>query len=106
MHRGRLDRLDADDAHLGTKVLHVGADAGGETAAADRHEHDVERIGVLAAELDRDRALTCDRVGIVEGVDEREAARLAERQGMGERGVEVVSRAAPPRRRVRAPRRS
>ena len=91
VHRGGVHRLDADDAHLGAQVLHVGADARGEPPAADRHEHRVERPGMLAAQLDGDGALPGDRVRRVEGMDEGVAARLAERQRVPERGVEVVA---------------
>ena len=37
VHRVRLERLDADDAHVGQHRLDVAGDAGEQAAAADRH---------------------------------------------------------------------
>ena len=48
-HRVRIHRLDADDLHVGLQRLDVGADAGDQPAAADRHEHGRQVSGSAAA---------------------------------------------------------
>ena len=39
LHRRGARRLDADDLDVGLGLLDRGGDAGGQSAAADRHEH-------------------------------------------------------------------
>ena len=71
-------------AHLRAQRLDRGADAGDQSAAADRHDDRVE-IGRLLQDLERHRALARDHVGVVERMDEGEvvAARRAPRRGRG-----------------------
>jgi hypothetical protein len=53
-------------------------DPGGQAPAAHRHEHRLDRPGVLAQDLEADRALARDHVEVVVGVDEGEALRRLE----------------------------
>ena len=45
-HRVGIDRLDADHLHVGPQRLDVGADAGDQSAAADRHEDRRRGLGL------------------------------------------------------------
>ncbi|MCY1368666.1 hypothetical protein D9M69_556630 [compost metagenome] len=69
-HRVGVVHLDADHLDLGPHGLDVVGHAGDEAAAADRHEHRVERALVLAQDFHRDGALARDDIGIVEGMNE------------------------------------
>ena len=91
MHRRRVLRLDADDAHPRREILHVGRDAGDEAAAADRHEDRVEIALMLAQHLDRNRALARDHVRIVERMDEGEVALAREYRRVLVRLVVVIA---------------
>ena len=83
VHRVRLERLDADDAHVGQHRLDVAGDAGDQPAAADRHEHRVQRVALAVAhDLVADRALPGDDQRIVERVDEGQP-------GLGDQRVAV-----------------
>ena len=91
VHGSGIDRFHTDDAYLGPQVLQVSADAGGQPATADGHEDHIERIGVLATELDGNCALACDGIGSIKGVNEGESPFLAEGHGMRKCGVEIVA---------------
>ena len=65
--------LDADDLDARIAMLEVRADAADEPAAADGREHRVGHSRPLPLELDADRALARDDVGIVERVHEAQA---------------------------------
>ena len=67
--------LHADHPDLGPHRLDVRRHAGDQPAAADGHEHGVDRALVLAQDLHGDGALAGDHVGVVEGVDEGQALR-------------------------------
>ena len=81
-HRGGVHRLDPDDADLRVDVLDVRGDAGNETAAAHRHEHRVDRLGMLPQDFHADRALAGDHVPIIVGMDEREPALRLDLEGL------------------------
>src|SRR5690606_17834581 len=72
VHPRSLDGLDADHAHFRIELLDVRADAGDEAAAADRHEYRVGGLLPLPGQLDADRALARDHVGVRERMHERE----------------------------------
>src|SRR5690606_4675286 len=72
VHARRLDGLDADHGDLRVELLDVRADAGDEPAAADGNEYRGWRPLPLARELEGDRALARDHVGIRERVHECE----------------------------------
>ena len=83
VHRVRLERLDADDADVGQHGLDVAGDAGEQAAAADRHEHRVQRLALpVPDDLVADGALPGDDQRIVERVDEREP-------GLGDQAIAV-----------------
>jgi hypothetical protein len=88
----------------GRSVLDVGGDAGDQPAAADRHEHRVERTRELAQDLHADRALAGDHVRVVVGMHEAHAlrSRVRMRACMPRRRCR---RAAPRAHRAGAPRR-
>ena len=66
------------NAHLGPEAFDIGGDAGDQAAAADRHINDIGRIRALAQDLQADRALAGDHIGIIKGMDEAEAPLLLE----------------------------
>ena len=103
-HRIGIDRLDADDFRLRTHALHVRRDPGDRSAAAHRDIDRLDRLRMLAADLDADRPLSGDDVRIVVRMDEGEAARLAQRVRMlvrvGKRVAVQQHVAAPPLHRV------
>jgi hypothetical protein len=70
----RRDGLDlhADHAHVGPRGLHRDRDAAGQPAAADRDD-DGRQVRQVLEQLEAERSLAGDDVGIVEGMDEREA---------------------------------
>ena len=88
--RERRDGLDlhADDLDVRPRGLDRDRDAAGQPAAADRHD-DLREVGHVLEQLEPERALAGDDVGVVERVHERHA-RLA-------------PRARAPRRRSRRP---
>ena len=94
LHAGGVVRLDADHLHLGPQELDVGGDAGGEPAAADRHEDRLDRVRVLAQDLHADRALAGDHVGVVVRVDEGQALLRLRARGRGRRPRRSCRRAA------------
>ena len=67
--------LHADDLDLGPRGLHRDGDAAREPAAADRHD-DLGQVGDVLQQLEAERALAGDDVGVVERVHEGHA-RLA-----------------------------
>ena len=81
--------LDAVDTGARPERLHRGRDAAGEPAAADPDDDDVH-VGQVLDDLQADRALAGDRDRVVERVDERQAARIADalhlRPGLGRVG--------------------
>lgn len=80
--RGVHGRLDAEDADLGVQGLGGGGHARDQAAAAYRHGQDLE-VGHVLEHLQRHRALAGHDVEVVEGVDEGQALRLAQPQGVG-----------------------
>jgi hypothetical protein len=76
--------LDRDHPAVGVGVPHGQGGAAGEAAAPDAHHPDVDRAGVLD-QLQGDGALAGDDLGVVEGVDEGEAALALEPLALGER---------------------
>ena len=68
-------RLHADDAHAVKPRTRRDRDPGRERSAADR-DHDHRRRRRLVRDLEPDRALSGDHVGVVEGVDQRCAGAL------------------------------
>ena len=91
MHARRVHRLDAHDAHLRVERLHVGGDARDQAAATDGDEDRIGRVRQLAQDLHADRALPRDHVGVVERVDEGEAALAGDLDGMLVGVVEIVA---------------
>ena len=83
VHGGRVFRLHADDLDARPERLDVGRDAGDQAAATDGHEDGVHPVAVLAQDLEPDRALAGDHVGVLEGMDEDQTVAL--RHGMGPR---------------------
>jgi hypothetical protein len=79
-HRVGVDRLHTDDPDLRAHTLDVRGDAGGELAAADRHEDRIDRTLALAQDLHGDRSLPGDDVGIVVGMHECGTALFLQRQ--------------------------
>src|SRR5262249_52522337 len=55
-HAGVILRLDADDADIGAILFHRDGDAADQSAAADRHDHGVERH-ILLDQFQADRPL-------------------------------------------------
>ena len=98
-HAGGVVGLDPDDLHVGAQELDEGRDPGREPAAADRHEHGRQRIGMLVQDLHPDRALAGDDVGIIVGVDEGQALLGLEFARMLVGLVETCRRAGSPARR-------
>ena len=103
VHRVGLERLDADDLHVGPQRLDVPGDAGDEAAAADGHEDGREMVLAVTQDLGADRPLPGDDERIVEGMNERHP-------GLGDQRVAVRLRVAvacrppaPPRRPSLAP---
>ena len=77
-HGVGVHRFDAEDLDRRAQPLDVGSDAGNEPAAADRHEHRVDRVRGLTQDFHSDRALARDHVRIFVGVDEAEPACLSQ----------------------------
>ena len=89
----RADRgLDADDPDVGQQRLHGDRHAGGESAAAERHD-DARQVGEVVDELQAERALAGDHGGVVERVAERHAALAGPLRG---RRRHASSSEAPP----------
>ena len=64
-HGVRVGSLHADHADLRLEALDVGGYPGGQPAAADGHEHGMDRPRVLAQDFHADGALAGDHVRIV-----------------------------------------
>jgi hypothetical protein len=82
-----------DQAHLGGGG-ELGCDldeAGGEAAAADRDDEEIRGAGELVEDLERDRRLALDHVGVVEGRQEQGAHLGGEGLRSLQRRVEVVA---------------
>ena len=65
-------RLHADQLRARAGLAQGHADAAGQPAAADGHDH-AREVGKVLKQLERDRPLTGDHVGVVERVDQRGA---------------------------------
>ncbi len=63
-------RLYTDDADIRSQLLDVDGDTGDQAAAADRHEDRMQVAGVLLENLETDRSLAGDHIGVVVGVHE------------------------------------
>ena len=83
-------RLYAHDAGARQPLGHRQPDAGGQPAAAERHDHQ-PRLGRLARDLQPDRALTRHDLGLVEGVHRGQALFLDEPRGLRVRVVVVAA---------------
>ena len=105
-HRVRIDRLHADDPDFRADALHVRGDPGDQPATAHRDENRVDRALPLAQDLHADRALTCDHIRIVVGMDERRVPRLSAARVRARRRPNTNRRAGPPWRRAPRPPRS
>ena len=91
LHGGGVDRLDADDPGAGSEEFDDGGDAGGQASAADGDEDGGDGFGVLAGDLQPDRALAGDDVGVVERVYEDGAGLRRAPGRLGEGLVEGVA---------------
>ncbi|MNS88116.1 hypothetical protein D3C72_1220800 [compost metagenome] len=91
LHRRGVGGFDADDLRLGAQETDDGRHPRRQTAAADRDEDGVDRVGVLAQDLQPDRALSGDHVRVVERVDEGCAGLLFQGAGVGVGVVEAVA---------------
>ena len=89
VHRVGLERLDADDLHVGPQGLDVAGDARDEPAAADGDEHGRQVALALAQDLLADRALAGNHQRVVEGMD-RDGAALAAAVVAAHLGVRVA----------------
>lgn len=92
--RGRVGRgarrLDADDPHVGADRLDRDRYPRGQAAAADAHD-DRAHLGALLQDLQPQRALARDDVGVVEGVDEDGAGPLRVLLGRRQRLVDHLA---------------
>ena len=77
VHGVRLVGLDADHLDVRADRLDVARDARDEPAAAHGHEDRVDLAALAAQNLEGDGALARDHEGVVEGVHEDAAGRLA-----------------------------
>ena len=84
--RGRARRLHADDPDARLPLRRRECDAGDEAAAADGHDERVDVLRVLE-ELERDGALACDDVVVVERVHVRAPALAGDLERDGVRFV-------------------
>ena len=64
--------LHANHLDFGAYGLDVIGNARYQAAAANRHKHGIKRALVLAQHLHGHRALPCDHIGVVEGVNKCE----------------------------------
>ena len=89
--RVRALGLHADDLHAGVDLLDARGHAGKQAAAAGRHDDDVRR-GQIAEDLEAERALTGNDLGVIVGVQERGVLLLADLAGFGVGVVIAVAR--------------
>ena len=89
--RVRALGLHADDLHAGVDLLDARGHAGKQAAAAGRHDDDVRR-GQIAEDLEAERALTGNDLGVIVGVQERGVLLLADLAGFGIGVVIAVAR--------------
>ena len=89
--RVRALGLHADDLHAGVDLLNARGHAGKQAAAAGRHDDDVRR-GQIAEDLEAERALTGNDLGVIVGVQERGVLLLADLAGFGVGVVIAVAR--------------
>ena len=59
--------LDADDFHSRAHLLHIRGDATDESAATDRHEDGIQRVGMLLEDFEADGALPGNHLRVVVG---------------------------------------
>ena len=90
VHRRVERRLHADDLDLGVERLGGDGDPGNQPAAADRHDQRIE-IGSAGEQLEADRPLAGDDIGIVIGMDQHEPPLAGERVGRLAGGAEAVA---------------
>jgi hypothetical protein len=83
-----LPASTADDLRPGAQRLHDDAHAGHQPSPADGDHHRVG-LGLLAEDLERERPLPGDDVGVVEGVHEGEPLHLLQPARLGVRLVVV-----------------
>ena len=81
--------FDAEHPSPRAQILHIGANAGDQAAAAHRHEHRV-RTGMLVHDLHPHRALAGDDLRIVVWMHRDEALRLGQSLGLRRRLVVAV----------------
>ena len=72
-HFGRAGGFDTDDFHVRTGLLDRGGHAGGQSAAANRHEHGGD-VRALVEDFETSRALTGNDPLVIERRDHRQAA--------------------------------
>ena len=89
----RLSILIAEDSPVDRMLLStiVGKQGHRVLTAADGQEDGLDRIGVLARDLQADGALAGDHIGVVERMHEGQAARDLDLPGLGLRVVERVA---------------
>ncbi|KAK0350862.1 hypothetical protein LTR94_027294, partial [Friedmanniomyces endolithicus] len=91
LHRRGLGGFDADQPRLGPQETDDGRHPRRQPPAADGDEDGVDRVRVLAQDLQPDRALPRDDVGVVEGMDEGRAGLFLQRAGVGVGVVEAFA---------------
>ena len=89
--RVRTLSLHADDLHAGIDLLDARGHTGEQSAAAGRHDDDIRR-GQVAEDLQTERALTRDDLGVVVRVQERGVLLLADLARLGVSVVIAVAR--------------
>ncbi len=89
-------RFDKPEIGRGRDLAQVAGHARGQAAAADRQDHHVGRAAKLLQQLDGNRGLTLDHVGIIEGRQEMCLPFGAIGLGGGKCLVEVVARQLDP----------
>ena len=89
--RVRTLGLHADDLHAGVDLLDARGHTGKQSAAAGRHDDDVRR-GQVAEDLEAERTLTGNDLGVIVGVQERGVLLLADLAGLGVSVVIAVAR--------------
>ncbi len=89
--RVRALSLHADDLHAGVDLLDARGHTGEQSAAAGWHDDDVRR-GQVAEDLEAERALAGNDLGVIVGMQERGVLLLADLAGLGVSVVIAVAR--------------
>ena len=89
--RVRAFGLHADDLYAGVDLLDARGHTAKQSAAAGRHDDDVRR-GQVAEDLEAERTLTGNDLGVIVGVQERGVLLLADLAGLGVSVVIAVAR--------------